>query len=119
MGNLGFLILGAVKLQRFLMKQLDVDVSPPAFLWNPYLSLVNVTFDINVHHHTKLCGPGSDGTWDMNPLHWLTMQVAGPQIALPIALVPNVGQTSPEGQTESGAHDPTMGLQMGKKCDLL
>ena len=28
------------------IKQLDVDVSPPAFLWNPYLSMANVTFDL-------------------------------------------------------------------------
>ncbi len=29
------------------MKQLDVDVSPPAFLWNPHLTLANVTFDLD------------------------------------------------------------------------
>ncbi len=29
------------------MKQLDVDVSPPAFLWDPYLTLANVTFDLD------------------------------------------------------------------------
>ena len=27
------------------MTQLDVAVSPPAFVWNPYLTLNNVTFD--------------------------------------------------------------------------
>ncbi len=27
------------------MKQLDVDVSPPVFLWDPYLTLSNMTFD--------------------------------------------------------------------------
>ena len=27
------------------MKQLDVVVSPPAFIWNPYLTLTHVTFD--------------------------------------------------------------------------
>ncbi len=27
------------------MKQLDDDVSPPAFVWNPYLGLVNLTFE--------------------------------------------------------------------------
>ncbi len=26
------------------MKQLDVDVSPPTFAWNPYLTSANVTF---------------------------------------------------------------------------
>ncbi len=29
------------------MKQLDVDVSPPAFLWDPHLNLANVTFDLD------------------------------------------------------------------------
>ena len=29
------------------MRQLDVDVSPPAFLWDLYLTLANVTFDLN------------------------------------------------------------------------
>ncbi len=27
------------------MRQLDVVVSPPAFVWDPYLILTNVTFD--------------------------------------------------------------------------
>ena len=27
------------------MKQLDVVVSPPALVWDPYLTLTNVTFD--------------------------------------------------------------------------
>ena len=27
------------------MKQLDVDVSPPAFVWNLYLTLTNVTIE--------------------------------------------------------------------------
>ena len=27
------------------MKQLDVVVSPPAFIWDPYLTLINVAFD--------------------------------------------------------------------------
>ncbi len=29
------------------MKQLDVDVSPPAFLWDLNLTLANVTFDLD------------------------------------------------------------------------
>ncbi len=29
------------------MKQHDVDVSPPAFLWDPHLNLANVTFDLD------------------------------------------------------------------------
>ncbi len=29
------------------MKQLDVDVSPPAFLWDPHLNLANMTFDLD------------------------------------------------------------------------
>ncbi len=29
------------------MKQLDVDVSPPAFVWTPYLTLTLVTFDLD------------------------------------------------------------------------
>ncbi len=29
------------------MKQLDVDVSPPAFVWNPYWIMANVTFDLD------------------------------------------------------------------------
>ncbi len=29
------------------MKQLDVVVSPPAFVWNPYLTLTPVTFDLD------------------------------------------------------------------------
>ncbi len=28
------------------MKQLDVDVSPPAFVWKPYLTLLS-TFDLD------------------------------------------------------------------------
>ncbi len=35
------------------MKQLDVVVSPPAFLWDPYLTLTNMIFDLDI------CGP-----WD-------------------------------------------------------
>ena len=35
------------------MKQLDVVVSPPAFVRNPYLTLTHVTFDL-------------DGSKDMN-----------------------------------------------------
>ncbi len=32
---------------KLLMKQLDVVVSPPAFLWDPYLTLTNVIFDLD------------------------------------------------------------------------
>ncbi len=39
-----------------LMKQLDFDVSPPAFVWNPYLTFTNVTF------------------------YWCTMQLGGPRV---------------------------------------
>ncbi len=28
------------------MKQLDVAVSPPAFIWDPNLTLTHVTFDV-------------------------------------------------------------------------
>ena len=30
------------------MKQLDVDVSPPVFVWTPYLFLPLVTFDLDL-----------------------------------------------------------------------
>ena len=30
------------------MKQLDVVVSPPAFVWDPNLTLTHVTFDLEV-----------------------------------------------------------------------
>ncbi len=33
------------------MKQLDVVVSPPAFVWNPYLTLTHVTFDLDPCDH--------------------------------------------------------------------
>ena len=29
------------------MKQLDIYVSPPAFVWNPYMTLPNVTFNLD------------------------------------------------------------------------
>ncbi len=29
------------------MKQLDVVVSPPAFVWNPHFTLTHVTFDLD------------------------------------------------------------------------
>ncbi len=29
------------------MKQLDVVVSPPAFVWDPNLTLTHVTFDLD------------------------------------------------------------------------
>ena len=32
-----------------LMKQLDVVVSPPDFVWDPYMALTNVTFDPDPH----------------------------------------------------------------------
>ncbi len=32
---------------RFGMKQLDVVVSPPAFFWNPYLTLTYMSFDLD------------------------------------------------------------------------
>ncbi len=47
-GNLEF-FLRVVKIHRNLeMKQLDVVVSPPAFLWDPYLTLTSVTFDLDI-----------------------------------------------------------------------
>ena len=30
-----------------IMKQLDVVMSPPAFVWDPYLTSTHVTFDLN------------------------------------------------------------------------
>ncbi len=42
------------------MKQLDVVVSPSAFLWDPYLTLTNI------HHHTKFEPPKSNGSRDIN-----------------------------------------------------
>ncbi len=30
------------------MKQLDVVVSPPAFLWDSYLTLTNVIFELDI-----------------------------------------------------------------------
>ncbi len=39
------------------MKQLDVVVSPPTFVWDPYMTLTNVTFDPD---------PKSNGSRDMN-----------------------------------------------------
>ncbi len=29
------------------MKQLDVVVSPPAYVWNPYLTFIHATFDLD------------------------------------------------------------------------
>ncbi len=29
------------------MKQLDIVVSPLAIVWNPYLTLIHVTFDLD------------------------------------------------------------------------
>ncbi len=37
-----------------LMKQLHVDVSPPAFLWEPYLTLAKVTFDLDIVSKVKI-----------------------------------------------------------------
>ena len=62
------------------MKQLDVVLSPPAFVLDPRMTLTNVTFDPdpcdlwswylsdinNVHHHTKFEQPKSNGSRDMN-----------------------------------------------------
>ncbi len=71
------------------MKQLDVVVSPPAFVWDPYFRLTNVTFgpdpcDLwpwylwslisrsrsemisSMYHHTKFEPPKSNGSRDMN-----------------------------------------------------
>ncbi len=33
---------------KIVMKQLDVVVSPPAFLWDPYLTLTHVIFDLDI-----------------------------------------------------------------------
>ncbi len=33
-------------ISKYQMKQLDVVVSPPAFLWDPYLTLTNVILDL-------------------------------------------------------------------------
>ena len=46
------------------MKQLDVVVSPPAFLWDPYLTLTHVIFELNFY--LVIFGPmnyflGTDG----------------------------------------------------------
>ncbi len=43
------------------MKQLDVVVSPPAFLWDPYLTLTYEIFDLD---HVDL--PKSNGSRDIN-----------------------------------------------------
>ena len=42
------------------MKQLDVVMSPPGFFWNPYMTLIHVTFDIEVKIKK------SNGSRDMN-----------------------------------------------------
>ncbi len=31
-----------------LMKQLDIVVSPPAFVWDPYMTLTHVTLDLDI-----------------------------------------------------------------------
>ncbi len=35
------------------MKQLDVVVSPPAFLWDRYLTLTNVIFDLDMSNSSR------------------------------------------------------------------
>ncbi len=40
------------------MKQLDVDVSPPAFVWNLYLTLAVVTFDSAYRTENAPCARG-------------------------------------------------------------
>ena len=40
-----------------IMKQLDVVVSPPAFVWNPYLNSTNATFYLtHVTFDLDICG---------------------------------------------------------------
>ena len=39
------------------MKQLDVVMSPPAFLWDPHLTLTHVIFDLDIcdNLYTSFC----------------------------------------------------------------
>ncbi len=47
-GGVGHLTGASWTLYQVLgMKQLDVDVSPPAFVWTPYLALTLLTFDLD------------------------------------------------------------------------
>ncbi len=63
------------------IKQLDIVISPPAFVWNPYLTETSnshakytflgyefnlVNFVIRYHHHTKFGPPKSNGSRDIN-----------------------------------------------------
>ena len=62
------------------MKQLDVDVSPPALVWNPYLTFTNVTFDLD----TFFCHHMSNSLGDMNycPVNFgLAMHKSPPRIS--------------------------------------
>ncbi len=43
-----FYFKSAVPQLLYLMKQLNVVVSPPAFLWDPYLTLTHVIFDLDI-----------------------------------------------------------------------
>ncbi len=40
-----------------IMMQLEVFVSPPAFLWDPYLTLTNVIFDLDINFYLVIFGP--------------------------------------------------------------
>ncbi len=50
------------------MKQLDVNVSPPAFVWNHNLPVTLVTFDLDPVTFALLVNvyPISNGSGDMN-----------------------------------------------------
>ena len=55
-----------------LMQQLDVDVSPPAFIWNPHLTMTLVTFDLDPVTSTLLVNISTSDP-DLNPhdLDWV------------------------------------------------
>ncbi len=57
-------------IKKIIMKQLDVDVSPPAFLWDPYLNLANVTFDL---HPCDLWPRRPNKIWKIYKIHIFDM----------------------------------------------
>ncbi len=73
------------------MKELDVVVSPPAFLWEPNLTLTHVTFDLIKHRitlHLDLAFQGH-GEGHLRAGDDLDTKVISKSIVIPLKQLPH------------------------------
>ena len=75
-------------------KQLDINMSPPVFVWKAYLTLANVNFDLD---QCELC------LWTLEPWplgHMISIWFCGTQCSSVVHNVNIVAPVSPDRRTE-------------------